>query len=398
MPEEFKIKNEDVMPMKKSKKPVIIISTVIVVILALGALGYFGWKYYSGKQTQLNELKQQLENLKKESENLAGQATTQENQAGNEGQSEETADEYAGWNIYTNSEVGYQLKYPADWTVKETSEHSEILDKYVKYVTLYTPGKKYFLHWGLKYKGDNFGATDRTGLGAGDFINTGKKIAILGTEVDVVKQVYKGETQEMFFPNAGETKTSDGKYSFVNSFTYNTTHKSTDPDLAGIPEEKLAEKILISVKIIPRTAVQTGCASTLTASDKLAIKTWKTYKNDKYDYSFKYPADWTYDKVSDKLINFEGNDDVVFSWRSEEMTALGYEGWELDTTKNLKVACQSAKSTYLEQGDERMIFTQFKKDSINHMTNFGYKYIGASLSSDMVEMYDLILKSVEFSD
>jgi hypothetical protein len=30
------------------------------------------------------------------------------------------------------------------------------------------------------------------------------------------------------------------------------------------------------------------------------------------------------------------------------------------------------------------------------MTNFGYKYVGASISSDLVEEYNLILKSVVF--
>lgn len=386
------------MPPKKSHKKAVAISTVIAVVLILGVLGYFSWKNYSGKQKQLDEIKTQIENLKKEAENLTNQAGNQGSGTTEEVVNEEKAvDEYAGWKIYNNYTVGYQLKYPADWTIKETNVYSDLMEKDVKYVTLYNPDKKYFLHWGLKYKNDEFAATDRTGLGAGDFVNTGTKITILGTTADVVKQLYQGDTQEMFFPAAGETKTTDGKYFFVNSFTYNTTHKSTDPDLSGIPEEKLAEKILASVIIISRTAA-IGCASTLTAADKLNMKDWKTFKNDKYDFSFKYPKEWTYDKVSDKLINFKnGPDGEVFSWRSEEMTALGFEGWETDTaSKNLKVACQSAKSTYLKQGIERMIFTQFKKDGKDHMANFGYKYFGASISSDLVEEYDLILKSIEF--
>lgn len=388
--------SEEIKPPKKSCKKAVIISASVAAVLILGALGYFGWKYYAGKQSQLDELKQQLENLKEESENLAGQVTTQENQAGDEGQSEETADEYAGWNIYNNYEVGCQLKYPSDWTVKEISAWSELIGKDVKYITITTADKKYFLYWGLKYKDDDFAISDRTGVGAGDLIQEGN-VMVLGTDTAVKKLAYQSKVKEYFFPGTGSTKTADGKYSFGAAFSPGSGMSYDSLNIQGIPELEKAKLILASVKIIPRTA-PTGCTSTLTSSDKLAIKTWKTYKNDKYDYSFKYPEDWDYDKVSDKLINFEGDDDVVFSWRSEEITALGFEGWDLDTTKNLKVACQSAKSTYLEQGDERMIFTQFKKDGKDHMTNFGYHYIGASISSDLVEMYDLILKSIKLED
>lgn len=388
--------SEEIKPPKKSHKKAVIISASVVAVLILGALGYFGWKYYAGKQSQLGELKQQLENLKKESENLSDQAATQENQAGEEGQGEETADEYVGWNTYNNYEVGYQLKYPADWTVKETSAWNELIGKDVKYITITTADKKYFLYWGLKEKNDDFGISDRTGVGAGDLIQEGS-VTILGTDTAVKKIVYQSKVKEYFFPGTGSAKTTDGKYSFGAAFSPGSGGDYNALNMQGVPELEKAKLILASVKIIPRTAAQTGCASTLNASDKLNMKDWKTFKNDKYGYLFRYPKVWTYDKMSDKLINFKnGADGEVFSWRSEEMTALGFEGWDLDTTKNLKVACQSAKSTYLEQGDERMIFTQFKKGGKDHMANFGYKYIGASISSDMVEMYDLILKSVEF--
>lgn len=397
MPEEFKLKSEDIEPPKKSRKKAVIISAVVAIVLILGTLGYFGWKKYSEKQNNLKALQEQIENLKKEAESLINQASEQSGNITEKAVSEEeTADEYSGWNTYTNLEVGYQLRYPTDWTVKEISTYSELIGADVKYITITTADKKYFLYWGLKYENDNFSISDRTGVGAGDLIQEGS-VTILGTDTAVKKLVYKSKVKEYFFPGPGTQKTSDGKYSFGAAFSPGSGTSYDSLNMLGVPALEKARLILASVKIIPRTATQTGCALTLTSPDKLAIKTWKTYKNDKYDYSFKYPADWIVDKVSDKLINFTGaGDDTVFSWRSAEMTALGYEGWELDTTKNLKVACQSAKSTFLEQGDERMIFTQFKKDGKEHMTSFSYKYIGASISSDMVEMYDLILKSVEF--
>lgn len=401
MPEEFRLRSEDLEPPKKSHKKAVIISVVVAVVLILGVLGYFGWKSYSGKQKQLDEIKTQIDNLKKEAENLTNQASEQNNDAAEQSTSEEnnqTADDYTGWNTYTNSEVGYQLKYPTDWTVKETNEFSELIGADVKYITLTTADKKYFFYWGLKEKNDNFSISDRTGVGAGDLIQEGS-VTILGTDTAVKKLVYKSKVKEYFFPSMGLQKTADGKYNFGASFSPGSSVNYDSLNMLGIPELEKAKLVLASAKIIPRTA-PVGCASTLTASDKLNMKDWKTFKNDKYNYSLKYPKGWTYDKVSDKLINFKnGPDGEVFSWRSEEMTALGFEGWEPDTgLKNLKVACQSAKSTYLKQGIERMIFTQFKKEGKDHMTNFGYKYFGASISSDLVEEYDLILKSVEFKN
>lgn len=401
MPEEFKLKSEDIEPPKKSYKKAIIISAVVAAVLILAALGYFSWKKYSEKQKNLQALQEQIENLKKEAENLTSQVSEQSGNITEEAASEDVAaDEYSSWNTYNNYEVGYSLKYPADWTVKETSEFSELIGADVKYITITTADKKYFLYWGLKEKNDDFSISDRTGVGAGDLIQEGS-VLVLGTDTAVKKLVYKSKVKEYFFPGTGSTKTVDGKYSFGVSFSAGSGGDYNVLNMLGIPELEKTKLILASVKIIPRTATQAGCASTLTFLDKLAIKNWKTFKNDKYDYSLKYPEDWTVDKVSDKLINFISSgagDGEVFSWRSEEMTVLGYEGWETDTTKNLKVACQSAKSTYLEQGDERMIFTQFKKGGKDHMTNFGYKYIGASISSDLVEEYGLILKSAGFSD
>jgi hypothetical protein len=400
MPEEFKLRSEDVMPPKKNYKKAIIISAVVAVVFILGILGFFGWKKYSEKQKNLQALQEQVDNLKKEGENTTTQPVEQvyNTGIGNAAVTDNQAtDDYAGWNTYTNTEIGYQLKYPTDWTVKEIAEFSDLIGSDVKYITITTGDKKYFLYFGLKEKNDNFAISDRTGVGAGDLIQE-SSVTILGTDTAVKKLVYKSKVKEYFFPGTGSVKTADGKYYFGASFSPGSGASYDALNMLGIPELAKAKLILASVKIIPRTVSQTGCSLILTSSDKLNMKDWKTFKNDKYGYSFKYPKEWTYDKTSDKLIDFKnGPDGEVFSWRSDEMTALGFEGWEPDgAVKNLKVACQSAKSTYLQQGIERMIFTQFKKDGKNHMTNFGYKYVGASISSDLIEEYDLILKSIEF--
>ena len=398
MPEELKLKSEDLELPKKSRKKITIILVVGAGIIFLGILGYFLWKNYESKKAQLEELKNQVEKLQQESNNLNSQNSQIEENQNQEpaAQEENKEDPYSGWNTYTNSEIGYQLKYPADWKVKETDQWSELTEQQVKYITIDSPDKKYFLYWGLKRKDDDFGISDRTGLGAGDLIQEGS-VTILGTNVAVKKLVYKNKVKEYFFPTAGSTKTSDGKYFFSAALSSGSSASYDSLNMQGISELEKAKLILASVTIISRAVAETGCASTLTSADKLAIKTWKKIENSKYDYSFKYPEDWTIKNEDKKRITLQGDSgNTHFQFLSAEMTALDYLGYTVTSTKNAKVACQSAKETFLANGDDRMIFTQFKKDGTDHLLMMTYKYLGASLSSDMVEMYDLILKSVEF--
>jgi hypothetical protein len=72
----------------------------------------------------------------------------------------------------------------------------------------------------------------------------------------------------------------------------------------------------------------------------------------------------------------------------------------------MNIGCQKAKITYLSgdptadpPGDsqDRLILVQFEKSDKPHLILFSYQYFGASISSDVVEMFDLILKTIKFS-
>jgi len=159
-----------------------------------------------------------------------------------------TIDPYAGWKTYTNNVIGYKLRYPSGWIVKEVNTTSEVIEKDVKYITITNPDKKYFLAFGLKLKTDAFVTSDRTGIGAGDFVKNGK-ITILGTKVDIEQLSYKNKIKEVFYPQS-ITKTADGKYQFTASFSANDIAGYDSLDMTNLTEEAAAEKILKSVELL----------------------------------------------------------------------------------------------------------------------------------------------------
>ena len=377
-----------------NSKPIVIAVVGILIGVIVAFTGFYLWKMYSEKQNEIKNLKEQTENLKKGEENATNEEAAQGN-ANNENSSAE--DVYAGWETYYNYEVGYMLRYPANWTVNETDEWNEITDQAVKYISIDTPDNKFFLYFGLKLKSDDFGISNRTGVGAGDVKDNGN-MTILGTNVSIKELVYKGKIQEMFFGALGSVNTKDGKYSFGSSLSPHGTSTGVFSDL------DTAKKILESVKIIERKKI--SCVSSLSSADKQTMKNWKTYKNDKYDYSFKYPDDWTAPDTDKNVVTLNGDGgDTTFQFRSGPATAIDYMGYKTDSKKNVKIACQNGKATYLSgdpvsnpgSDNDRMIFAQFEKNGSPHLIMFTYKYISASISSDMVEMYNLILKSVTFN-
>jgi len=108
--------------------------------------------------------------------------------------------EIDSWQTYTNSDVGYKLKYPKGWAIKETNEQSQVLDKPVKYIKITSTAKNQ-LYFGIKKAGDeSFGTTDRTGIGAGeDVAIAGKETTLVGATMIPKKHVWQSKTKEIFY-------------------------------------------------------------------------------------------------------------------------------------------------------------------------------------------------------
>lgn len=369
----------------------------------LAVAGFFVWNKYIQKQKEISDLKFQVENLQNKDnlseENASGGNSSPGNSVN------PASDEYPGWETYTNLEVGYTLRYPSGWTIKETSGKSEITGADVKYVTLDTPDKKYFLYFGLKGKNDSFYISDRTGVGAGDVEEKGA-ITVLNTNTSVKQLIYKGKIQEIFFGAVGSSTTADGKYIFGASFGSrgNTDGGSgINPDLEYI---ETAKKILESAALLDKTSASgSSCLPSFTAEEKLDMTNWKTFTNNKYSFNFMYPNDWKIkNSSSDNLILGDEDDAMTFQIKSN-MAAFGLENYKLGPEKNVKIACKSTKiTTYIADsdadpsfsGNERLVLTSFEKNGTAHTIFFSYKDIGASISSDIWEQFDLILESIKY--
>lgn len=207
---------------------------LVLTFLAVAAVAFMGGFWYK-------------ENSANKTNSTPTPTTTTQNTSTPTGQTTST-DQYSGWLTYTNNTIGYKLKYPSGWTVKEINTTSEATNTNVKYITLTTPDKKYFLAFGLKKKTDTFTTSDRTGIGAGDFTKKGK-ITILDTKVDIEQLIYKNKIKEFFFPQA-TTTTTDGNYKFTVSFSPDSSVNYDTLDMTNLTEETTAEKILQSVELL----------------------------------------------------------------------------------------------------------------------------------------------------
>jgi len=145
------------------------------------------------------------------------------------------------------------------------------------------------------------------------------------------------------------------------------------------------------------------CTPTFTNDEKATMALWKTFTNANYNYSFKYPEDWTLDHNEKDYILFKNNEaELEFSWRSEAMANLGFEGYTEKSTKPIIVSCEQVIRHYLvpegepEVGSIHMLYTQIRKNGKTHLIMMSFKYVGASISGDLIDAYDMVLKSVEF--
>ena len=141
-----------------------------------------------------------------------------------------------------------------------------------------------------------------------------------------------------------------------------------------------------------------SCASTLSDTQTLDIKLWKTYSNNTYKHSFKYPETWVVKTNENDFVVLTSDEaNIDFQVRSDKMTATDYEGYTLDSKKEVKIACETAQVSYLSQGDNHIIAASFTKNNIPHIFMITYKDIGASMSGDIVDAYNLLLKTIAFS-
>jgi len=248
-----------------SKRKGLALIWILLIILGaviLIAAGFFGYRYYKAKQDEKNK--------------PAAAPTS----------APQKADLYVGWQTYTNKEIGYTLKYPADWTLKETDGTSEITQQLVKYISIASPGKD-SLHFGLQRSTQQyFNITDRTGIGAGEDIPiTEKAGTLLGDTVTPKAHVWEGKVVEYFYSLSG----SKCKCEFVSWLGLATeidwtTQGKTYPALDTV------NKIFASVTWITPTAStdDPNSAANLNKAQDVASKYLNARKNRSYSEARPY--------------------------------------------------------------------------------------------------------------
>lgn len=91
-----------------------IIALIIITILA--GLGFIFYQRQTVKKTaqavEMQQPSKQTQQNKKQNETIAGREQQDKPLDIKEGQDNENMD----WNIYTNKEIGFEIKYPNDWT------------------------------------------------------------------------------------------------------------------------------------------------------------------------------------------------------------------------------------------------------------------------------------------
>lgn len=169
--------------------------------------------------------------------------------------------DYTSWSTFKDDIVGYTMKHPKDWTTKldygEYDENYDHLDDNTGYrfVKFTSPDKKYALHVGITKKDSKISTSNKIGNVKGEF-KDGEKIKIVGTEIQVTKLVYKGNTQKYFFNSQSKSKskllndayTFNGNLSYLDFFVNLETYSMPETT----PEYVAAKKILQSLEFVKK--------------------------------------------------------------------------------------------------------------------------------------------------
>ncbi len=140
----------------------------------------------------------------------------------------------------------------------------------------------------------------------------------------------------------------------------------------------------------------TDCPSSLTSSEQDELAYWETVTNEATGYSLMHPG-WTEELNEENNLRLTDlGDTLTFTMRSGPLAVMGFEGYTLDSSEYILVACEETTRSNFSNGDLRLVLVTFSKESTDHTIMLTYQDIGASLSSDIVQAFDLLLKTITF--
>lgn len=153
------------------------------------------------------------------------------------------------WPTYTDVEYSWTARYPCNWTAVRTYEASgeDMFDYPTRYVVFKDPTNHYRLFVGIIREGDAGSTINRTGVGAGEFVNQ-TAIQVAGVSVPVRNLVYQNKVKEVFFYTSGAIDL--GNYLLTSTFDEEQVGLNYDTiQLAGTDELAKAKIILQSIDL-----------------------------------------------------------------------------------------------------------------------------------------------------
>jgi len=153
------------------------------------------------------------------------------------------------------------------------------------------------------------------------------------------------------------------------------------------------------------TTSDAGCDHGLTSDEEEIIADWDTYTSSSYNYSIKYPSDWTLNISNPMRVNIRdagADGEGSLTIYSAEAAIMGFAEYTIENEEDFEIDCQTEKLinfSYDSDGDTsgRVQVASFYNGSIQYTTMFSYQYLGASEAGDMQGLGRLILKTMELN-
>jgi len=244
---------------------IIIISIAAAGIVAGCGTYYFMNKDRSAKISEKNDsiakLEKEIKGLKGETEEVtessldkssdssAASSTATESETSSTEETEDTAaDATAGWQTYTNRDIGYVVKYPQGWILAETDKWEEG-DRHIRYITISSwenSANRISMHWGLVRDNTLLYSTDRTGIGAGEIVEVTSTMPVLGASIKKTKLVNETKIKEYFYA----PRTAPSGYTWESSISLYDQSDYNSIDLTNVSQIDMAEAILANITLM----------------------------------------------------------------------------------------------------------------------------------------------------
>lgn len=251
------MENQPNQPQKGGNKALWIV--LVIVILAVAGYGIYALISSNANNTNnantTNNANQAVNTNNAVNTNSAANTNGNVNSAtnANTNSATNTNVDTSGWKTYTNSEYGYTMKYPSDWTYEDIYLTKDPLNAFqtpIKYSIFYSPGKQYHLIIGVKKASAQGSIYYRTSLGAGDIVSSRPEY-IGAVKVNTWKLVYQGKANEIFFypVGSGTTHVNIDEYEISASFAQADVGDVNLPDLTEAPIYSQLLAIMSSISL-----------------------------------------------------------------------------------------------------------------------------------------------------